>query len=879
MSQTPFRSVGQQRRTEATNVKRSAPDRTRQTNELARQQNLEFDNLQTVIGIDQKLQLSNRLVLSDAELRNQQLVMAQLSDNLQLSQEARKLRQAQGLEDQKMLDDFDRQILNLRNAEQVTANDIKQQQAKNQLDSITSFGESLLNFSTTLTEKNIEEQNQANRQLQAKGQFDALMRRAGNPETDLNQAQDARAAIGTDLNLKANELESQGLDNDATQLRSSNAFYRFGFQEGLALKAANGFQGSLDTAIAEFIEKGQLYGSKDALVKVQQFIRNFSIDYIDKNGLQALPEEILSAYFSRPMLVAQSKAVGKFNEVNNKVTKDLVVGTGINKLMTYVTSTNDSSVDPAQFDATVTKEALAIIAADPTNAKANLLRLYNSIYNGTRYSEDPSKSSTVDRFISALSQDPNLLPYVDPIVSQFQEDEYKRDQRIEKQAEKAEKDAADEFLNNTFRAAEGITSAEEMSRLKQEAFQSPEYLNAPPDQQMRMREKLLDLKVSDSVSIQIQNDDFEASNPTAAERRQYAEDNRGFGTDFYNEQMAQADKQDKVIKQYDSTLTAYKARIVNIQPMLPSGTILAQGSKEKYRALVKVRQAELESRFKNWYQSKSDVPDAEEVDKFFQRQHDLYEKVEQKDLEAAINDKIDGDGTSITGAAGAAQINVNGKDRFDYTDKVLREKAQGGTLGTLDPTEGIFLSKGEVVSLTAAYEKDGTVAPLLQNLIDNSNTSVEEFLEGQASLYGMSGSVVKPGRQFRGVWNKTTSVRTYYSNKGYSKTASLSFQAIANMYDLDKSEIYLLEGSSLKQYEEFASANKLDKNDPNTRMDFLDNYVRRHQGRPERGMNRAYQILNSTNPTLDDLVDAWTILWGFDANVQERLRQQLIQLL
>ena len=63
MSQTPFRSVGQQRRTEATNVKRSAPDRTRQTNELARQQNLEFDNLQTVIGIDQKLQLSNRLVL------------------------------------------------------------------------------------------------------------------------------------------------------------------------------------------------------------------------------------------------------------------------------------------------------------------------------------------------------------------------------------------------------------------------------------------------------------------------------------------------------------------------------------------------------------------------------------------------------------------------------------------------------------------------------------------------------------------------------------------------------------------------------------------------------------------------------------------------
>jgi len=877
MSQTPFRSVGQQRRTEATNVKRSAPDRTRQTNELARQQNLQFDNLQTVIGIDQKLQLANRLVLSDAELRNQQLVMAQLSDNTQLSQEARKLRQAQGLEDQKMLDDFDRQILNLRNAEQVTANDIKQQQSKNQLDSITSFGESLLNFSTTLTKKNIEEQNQANRQLQAKGQFDALMRRAGNPEAALTQAQDARAAIGTDLNLKANELESQGLDNDATQLRSNNAFYRFGFQEGLALKAANGFQGSLDTAIAEFIKNGQLYGSKDALVKVQQFIRNFSIDYIDKNGLQALPEEILSSYFSRPMLVAQSKAVGKFNEVNNKVTKDLAVGTGINKLMTYVTSTNDSSVNPAQFDATVTKEALAIIAADPTNAKTNLLRLYNSIYNDTRYSEDPSKANTVDRFISALSQDPNLLPYVDTIVTQFQEDEYKRDQRIEKAAEEAEKEDANEFLNNTFRAAEGITSAEEMSRLKQEAFQSPQYLNASPEQQMRMRDKLLDLNVSDSRAIQDQNDAFEATNPTAAERRQYAEDNRGFGTDFYNEQMAQAEKQDKVIKQYDSTLTSYKARILNIEPMVATGTkIYPPGVKEKYKELVKVRQQELESRFKNWYQSQSDVPDAEQVDKFFQRQNDLYEKVEQKDLETSLNDKVEGDGTSITGQAGAAQITVNGKKRFNYTDKVLREKAQGGTLGTLDPTEGIFLSQEEVIALTATYETDGTVAPLLQNLIDNSNTSVEEFLEGQAGLYGMSGSVVKPGRQFRGVWNKTTSVRTYYSNKGYSKNASIAFQALANLYDLDKEEIYPLAGSALEPYNAFADANKLNKNDPNTRMDFLDTIVRRYQYLGN-GRNKAYQVLNSANPTVDDLVDAMTLIFGWNNTDEERYRQQLNQ--
>jgi|14BtaG_2_1085337.scaffolds.fasta_scaffold01457_2 hypothetical protein len=879
MSQTPFRSVGQQRRTEATNVKRSAPDRSAQTNELARQQKLQFDNLERVINIDQKLQLANDQVLSDAEIRNQQLVMAQLSDNLQFSQEARKLRQSQGLEDQKMLDDFDRQILNLRNAEQVTANDIKQQQSINQLNSITTFGESLLNFSSTLTKKNIEEQNQANRQLQAKGQFDALMRRAGNPETNLTQAQDARAAIGTDLNLKANELEGQGLDNDATQLRSNNAFYRFGFQEGLALKAANGFQGSLNTAITEFIENGQLYGSKDALVKVQQFIRNFSIDYIDKNGLQALPEEILNAYFTKPMLVAQSKAIGTFNETNNRVTKDLAVGTGINKLTMYVTATSTSALDDPEFRETVSKELLGIVAVDPVNAQRNLMNMYKSIYSDTRYSEDPSKSGAVMRVLAAIKADANLSPYYSQIYSQFQDDEKQRDNRIEKAAEDAEKEQAELFINNLRSKAQSTSTNEGINDLKQSAYLDPMFLNATGAEQDKMRRAIQDLGPKDSASIQIAVAEFEESNPTAEQREQFVKDNAGYGPEFVETQMAKARVQRQVIKQYKDTLDIYKAKIANTIPkvLVNSSNKLEFGADKKYEALILKRKNILEQRFNAWFQTQQSTPDQKKVKDWFETQEDLYTEVEQKNLNNELNGNSgERDGTSIKGTEGAPQGTYSGGTAFNYTGQSLRNKAVSGRLGTLDPTEGVFLTQSEVIYMTEAYEKNGSVGPVLQDLVDNSNVTVEEFLEGQAKIFNMPGSVVKPGTQFRGVWNETTSVRSYYSNLGYSKTVSIAWQSAYTFFNKGKDEIFPLTEDAEKTYQDFAKYAQFNPKDPNTRMNFFDALVKRHSQVSNSG-SRAHQILNSTNPTVNQLVEAMGFIFQLDPSNKEIYKQLLNQ--
>tara|TARA_B100000459_G_scaffold46947_1_gene24530 strand:+ start:1088 stop:3727 length:2640 start_codon:yes stop_codon:yes gene_type:complete len=877
MSQTPFRSVGQQRRTESTNVRRSAPDRSQQTKELARQQALQRDNLRTVIDIDQKLQLANTQVLSDSELRNQQLIMAQMSDNLELSQKARELRQAQGLTDQRMLDEFDRQIIQLRNAEKVTAADIKNQQASNNLNSITSFGESFLRFSKALTDKNIEEQNLANRQLQAKGKLDALMQRAGNPEAELTQAQDTRAAIGTNLSVNANELERQGLENDATQLRSNNAFYRFGFQEGLVLKAANGFDGALKQAVDDFVKNNQIYGQKDALVKVQQFIRNFSVDYIDKNGLQALPDEILNAYFTRPMLVAQTKTVGSFNTTNNKVTKDLAVGTGINKLLTYVNSVDDVSVDPTQFQNTVSKEALALIALDPANAQANLERLYNAIYNETRYSEDPAKANSVVRFIDALKSDPNLLPYVDPIVNKFNQDEYNREQRIETAAEKAEKESADAFIDNLNSQAQNITTAQGITELKQQALLSPEFINAPPDQKNRMRDQILNLGVRDSAAIQLAVAEFEATNPTAEEREQYAKDNLGYGSEFVEDQLAKAKVQRQVIAQHKNTLTSYQAQVSSTIPPLATNKTRGFGADAKYKDLVKQRKAELALRFSNWFQSQPDIPDDKQVKEWFERQQDLYAPVQESDLDAQLGNQGDGSGTSIQGSAGAPKVAVaGGKSAFNYTEPGTRQRAASGSLGTLDPTEGVFLTQSEVIALTRQYEEDGTVAPLLQDLVDNSNVTVEEFLEGQANLFGMGGSVVKPGTQFRGVWNETTSVRTYYSNKGYSKNASIAFQSIYTFFGKGKDVVFLLDNNAEQVYKTFAKDNNLNAKDPNTRMEFLDVIVRRNQGLPNGG-NKIFQVLNSANPTVDELVDAMAKLFGLNAVNKEAFRNQLSQ--
>ena len=141
MSQTPFRSV-QQRASQSEGISNlQAPDRSKQTAELARQQNIQNQNLQTVIGLNQQVYAFNQQTLSEIDINNQRLVQAQLSTNKELSLKAREMRQRQGLADDKMLADFDNQITNLRNAQQTTANQLKQQQDSARDNYITNLGE------------------------------------------------------------------------------------------------------------------------------------------------------------------------------------------------------------------------------------------------------------------------------------------------------------------------------------------------------------------------------------------------------------------------------------------------------------------------------------------------------------------------------------------------------------------------------------------------------------------------------------------------------------------------------------------------------------------------------------------------------------------
>ena len=174
MSQTPFRSVTQRVSQSEGISDRKAPDRSKQTAELARQQNIQNQNLQTVIGLNQNFSAINQQTISEIDINNQRLVQTQLSTNRELALKARELRQRQGLADEKMLADFDNQINNLRNAQQITANQIKQQQNIARDSAITNLGESFLKFSGTLVEQRAEAINQANRQIMAGALLDGM---------------------------------------------------------------------------------------------------------------------------------------------------------------------------------------------------------------------------------------------------------------------------------------------------------------------------------------------------------------------------------------------------------------------------------------------------------------------------------------------------------------------------------------------------------------------------------------------------------------------------------------------------------------------------------------------------------------------------------
>lgn len=860
MSQTPFRTVDFRTRQSQGKTNLTAPDRTKQTSELERQQRSEAEALQTVIGLNQNLATKSQDVVLEAEINNQRLIQAQLSNNRELALKARELRQQQGLADQKMLDDFDRQIEQLRNAQEITASQIKEQQTIARNAALSDFGQQFIKFSTTLAQEQADRVNEANRKIMAEGMMDGFLKFYGEENTAVDQAQDARVEVGARLDQEATKLEQEGKTNDATALRSSNGFYLYGYQEGLALKAASEFPAYLAKKKTEFLEANQVYGAKDADLQMQSFIRNATLQYLNERNLQSVPPEVLNKYLARTILSTQAKAAKEFNDANAKITKQSAIGKSIYDLRNLALPASNQVFNNETFRQDAFKIISGLYWKDPENFAANLKTAYEGLKGDSQFSGD---IRAVQSFITLIENVDFFAANANEILTDFPEFIYKRDKRIKGDMNEAANEQADQIIADAMQQAAQLNDPEARIALQERLEQQAASL--PSKQQIRVLNQAQRITAINKEAQEAATLRFMATNPSPAQIEAYAQAHPEQGPEWQAQMNRYADTKRKVQQSnpdVKARIDAARATINGLKMTIDPARLDADPTiKDRLNVNVKLRQEEFDRRIAQWWNS-GGPKDSASIERFLKGMKDL--------LEAPITPDVNRSQYNSGPASrlGIKPQRVRGTNVTAplFTQPADREKARTGALGRLDPTREVYLTPDEIVNLSAQLE-NGTYPQLLMDLSSNSGgLTPAEFLNAQAKKLQMPGSVVAPPSQNfynpqRG-WRSEEDSKNFAISKGLSAKNAEAFSRVIMALSSGNPTagggrfgLFALPTDRSAGLYDYAQQQKKDPLDPIVQMEYMFRELKSFSGIPSK--KPIWTVLTSRNPEEAQLIAAY----------------------
>ena len=866
MSQTPFRSV-QQRSSQSEGLSNlQAPDRTRQTQELARQQNIQNQNLQTVIGINQKFTSFNQQLVSENAINNQRLVQTQLSNNRELALKAKELRQQQGLADEKMLADFDDQIRTLRNAQQISANQIKEQQAAATNRAITNFGESFLKFSDTLVQQRAAVVNEENRKIQAGALLDALFSETSQETPELDATQQARVDANLTLSAAANEDEAQGRINDATELRSNNGFYAYGYAEGLALKAAGGFAPYLKQKMEQF-KQTMPFGKPDAYILQQSFIRQATEEYIDKNNLAGIPPQILTKYFSRTVLAAQAETVEAFNAENSKYVKKATVERAVGDLRTAAFPYQNGAVfNEQQFAGDIAKQLIILVQADPTNAPASIKKAYDALKADAKLG---GNNQPLETFLGVLNGNEYFRQFANEAFNDYPTFLKQQEDEIEEEMRKTSSENLAQ-LQLKIQALENETDPTIRNEKLEDIQDQGSAVGLTYQDQVKLGNAANRVTAVNTKYAREATERWLSEVPrTPEEIRQYAETNRGdIGFEVYESLLKDAERVERRLNNDPATAEKFKqikSQIASRKPTISQAELQQDGLlRDRVNQAVSARQDELQRRYNLWVRSDSPIS----FDDFIKANKDLInEPIAPSEYEA-------GSGTlPAQQQTGQRQEDIPsnpGKKAFIYSRPNERQKARSGLLGNLNPSQDVFFEVRELADHVDKYE-DGVITPLLRDLSRAAGVKPGDFLREQAKVLGLEGTVDDPlpekfgssKRGFRPVLDTTD----FFLNKGLRGSVSdalgqIVMTASAGNATIDASKRGLFDfgDADVAQLQEFAKATGGNPNDPFTQLEYVHAKIKQFGvGSPQQ--KRQHAVLNASKPTDDQLRGALKLLF------------------
>lgn len=847
----PFRSIEMRGRQSSVRSDLQAADHTKQLAEFNRREMQKLQSAHEARSAAQRFQNFNTQVLNETAIQQQRLEAANLSTNAELAAKSNEILGRQRLQGERMRIEQEDQIRKMRNSQEIIRNQLQQQLSQQQANSISEFGNQLLNFSQTLYKQKADAINEANKRLQAQGQLDGMLQRYGAPNIELDEAQSSRVATGMRIDNEARQLDNQGLPNDATNLRSHNGFYQYGVQEGIAIKSALELKGYLQNAKEEAIAAGVLqFGDQNADQKLQLFIQQKTIDFMVERGLTSLAPEIQNKYLAKSLITAQLEINAEFNEANREFTLESSIGLARNQIRT--------SAKSPEFAADLPNMLNQLYAKDPTGFSENLGKVFIDLKADAL---EANSMQALDTLITVINADDRLIAAGQDVISDYLEFEEEFDRKAAKAANDGAKETAENIKAQFLLTVNSgqITSASDLA--KQKAFFTEQANQLPFTQAGPLLQYLNNYTVSDLKVVQNANEAFLSEGPTPTEARARVVQYPGMGEAEKERLLQYADRLEKTLEDnpdYKPILDQSLAQIELTRPELKQAQLQQHPHiKGQIDTAIKRRQERLKQRFYAWASDGQGDKAPKDFQEWLQlpAQQQLLSTPVQvistnlgrgqrvmsvPELRVDLGEYEQGaeftKGDEFPTGLTLTEIDyTDGKKAVFYTTPDLRARARSGKFGILDSERGVFLTRPEVMAMGAAYEATGAVDPLLRDLSARANVTPRRFLNDQGALLGMQGSIEEPKEIVIPTNPSTGSVsrqtaETFAQNKGLSRRGAIWFAHVMMSESAgkptqthDQNTGYGLFAHRLSRRDQlfaFAEAKGKDKSDPVTQMEF-----------------------------------------------------------
>ncbi len=887
----PFRSIEMQGRQSSVRSDLRAADRTKQMADFAAQESQKLQSSNEALNAQRRFQNFNEQILDENAIQQQRLEASNLSTNSTLAAQANEILGRQALEGERMRMDQENQIRNMKNSQQVIRNQLQTQINAQEAKSLSNFGNQLLNFSQTLYKQKAKEINTANQRLQAQGQLDGMLENFDLGNESLNAAQASRVSTGMKLDNAATELDTDGLPNDATNIRAHNGFYTYGVQEGIAIKNSLELKGYLQQAKEDAIAQGAInFGDPNADQKLQIFIQDRTIDFMIERGLTSLPPEIQNKYLTKTLITAQSAVMSEFNEANRAFTIDSSIGLVRNQIRT-------GARNPTTFAEDLPNMLSQLFTKDASNFSDNLNKVFNDLKADTYESGD---MTALDTLVTIIKADDRLLASGQDVINNY----LKYQETFDKSQADAADDAASELAENLKALAQEslgtLVTVPDLTEAREYYWNQSE--NLPLKQRGAFREWLLNWNASDLNAVKNSNDEFlsgKSATPELIRKRielnpgmPQAEKNRLASAAKAIENLATNDPN------YKTNLERAQASIQNLRPNVPQTRLIFDPLlREDISKAIELRQNELEIRFNTWVTDGQGDKNANTMSEWLKKQDDLLDaKIELdsnfKVIELTSNQQEFESGSEKAINIKPHPIGQTNRNGIFYVSEKSRAIARSGGYGNLDSKTGVFLKPPEIQGLVDQYEKTGLIDPLLRDLATQANTTPQEFLQDQASLWGMAGQLNDPEptvvvSPFTKKVKQQDAVDFALKN-GLSSRGAIWFantmmeESSGNPkaehdFENGKATGYGLFAHRLSRRDElfsFAESRGKDKSDPTVQMEFAMSELRRYKDNPSFG--HVWTAITAPNATNKQLVVAQRDWMRFARSLYQKRESSLI---